>query len=124
MLAKVSPKGATSKIVYPCDKNFEETLGDLSAYDAVGWTGCSLTIYSGEPRVVKQIDLAKECYRRGIPQFGSCWAIQIAASAAGGTCAKNPRGREMGIGKCILLPLLLFLFRSRYHHMLPSMRSW
>lgn len=97
MLAKATPVPAEYKIVYPCDKGFEEDLGDLSKYDAVAWTGCSLTVYSGEPEVVKQIELAKQAFRLGIPQFGSCWAIQIAAVAAGGVCARNPRGREMGM---------------------------
>lgn len=39
----------------------------------------------------------------GLPQYGSCWAAQIAVAAAGGHCAKNPRGREMGIARKIAL---------------------
>lgn len=105
MFDRSSPVGATSDIVYPCDPDFPSDIRDINTdeYDGVGWTGCSLTIYSGEERVNKQIDLAKEFYKRGIPQFGSCWSIQIAAVAAGGVCAKNPRGREMGFARKITL---------------------
>ena len=38
-----------------------------------------------------------------MPSFGSCWAAQIAVVAAGGLCAANPRGREMGIARKITL---------------------
>lgn len=39
----------------------------------------------------------------GLPQYGSCWAAQIAVMAANGHCGKNPRGREMGIARKIAL---------------------
>lgn len=39
----------------------------------------------------------------GVPQYGSCWAAQIAVAAAGGHCASNPRGREMGVARKIAL---------------------
>lgn len=38
-----------------------------------------------------------------MPQYGSCWAAQIAVAAAGGHCAANPRGREMGLARKIAL---------------------
>jgi GMP synthase (glutamine-hydrolysing) len=38
-----------------------------------------------------------------VPSFGSCWAAQIAVVAAGGRCAVNPRGREMGIARKVAL---------------------
>jgi len=37
----------------------------------------------------------------GIPQFGSCWGIQLAVYVAGGEVKPNPKGREMGIGRKI-----------------------
>lgn len=39
----------------------------------------------------------------GLPQYGSCWAAQIAVTAANGVCGKNPRGREMGLSRKIAL---------------------
>jgi GMP synthase (glutamine-hydrolysing) len=67
------------------------------------WTGSDLTIYQLEPRVERQIELARKLYNLGINSFGSCWGIQMAAVAAGGKVAKSPIGREWGIAKDITL---------------------
>lgn len=101
MLHKASPWGAVSDIVYPCDADVEKL--DVEHYDGIAWTGCSLCIYSNAALVLKQIGLAKRLYATGIPSFGSCWALQLSATAAGGKCGLNPNGREMGIGRKIIL---------------------
>lgn len=87
MLHRCSPVGAQCDIVYPADEGF--AVPDMSLYDGVAWTGCSLTIYANEERVLKQIRLAESIYRLGTPSFGSCWSCQIAAVAApGGKCGE------------------------------------
>jgi GMP synthase (glutamine-hydrolysing) len=101
MLKRSSPVGAESDIVYPADTGFR--FPDIKGYDGVAWTGCSLCIYSEEERVLRQIEFARHMYELGIPMFGSCWSIQIAAVAAGGKCGLNPKGREMGIARKIHL---------------------
>jgi GMP synthase (glutamine-hydrolysing) len=35
--------------------------------------------------------------------FGSCWGLQVATVAAGGTVRKNPKGRELGFARGIML---------------------
>lgn len=75
----------------------------LEQYDGVIWSGSSLTIYDEDPRVKDQIDLARSILRHGVPSFGSCWAAQLAATAAGGSCRRNPRGREFGVSETISL---------------------
>ncbi len=71
---------------------------DLLAYDGYIWTGSDLTIYhDDDPRVTRQIELSRAIYEAGVPQYGSCWGIQMAAVAAGGEVKKNPKGREWGI---------------------------
>ncbi len=103
MLTGVSP-GSDADIVYPSDPGAELPAGEsLEGYDAVVWTGCSLTVFDDVPEVRAQIEFARQCYKAGIPAFGSCWAAQIAVVAAGGQCAKNPKGREMGIARKITL---------------------
>ena len=103
MLKDVQP-GSDCDIVYPSDPGAELPAGQaLSGYDGVAWTGCSLTIFDGIPEVRAQVDFARACYEAHVPAFGSCWAAQIAVIAAGGACAKNPRGREMGIARKIAL---------------------
>ena len=75
---------------------------DLSSYAGLLWPGCNLTVYHlDDPRVTAQLALARRGYEAGIPQFGTCWGIQMGAAAAGGTVAPNPKGREMGIGRKI-----------------------
>ena len=39
----------------------------------------------------------------GVPFFGSCWGLQVAVTAAGGSVRANPRGREFGFARRILL---------------------
>lgn len=103
MLRKCAPD-CTVDIVYPADPGCTLPQGAaLASYDGIAWTGSSLTIYADDPRVTPQIELAQAAYAARVPSFGSCWAAQIAAVAAGGRVAANPRGREMGIARKIAL---------------------
>lgn len=73
---------------------------ELASYDGLLWPGCSLTVFDVEKEsVTSQHDLVRRAYEEGIPQFGTCWGIQIAVYVAGGTVRPHPRGREMGIGR-------------------------
>ena len=104
MLQRCAP-GATADIIYPADPDAELPQGAaIEQYDGIAWTGSTLTIYdTDDPKVANQIEFARAAYRSRVPSFGSCWAAQIAAVAAGGTCAAHPRGREMGIARKITL---------------------
>ena len=104
MLQRCAPD-STVDIVYPADPDASLPRGAaVEQYDGIAWTGSSLTIYDdADPQVTGQIEFAREAYRSRVPSFGSCWAAQIAAVAAGGTCALHPRGREMGIARKIAL---------------------
>ena len=90
-------------LFYTSDPGVELPKGDeLKIYDGILWPGCNLTVYHDhDPRVTKLVDLSKDAYELGIPQFGSCWAAQMAVYAAGGKVAPNPKGREMGIARKI-----------------------
>ena len=59
--------------------------------------------HTDDVRVTSQVDLVRGAYEAGVPQFGTCWGIQIAVYAAGGEVKPNPKGREMGIGRKIHL---------------------
>ena len=75
---------------------------NLKSYDAYIWTGSDLTIYhTDDPRVTRQVELARAIYEAGVPAYGSCWGIQMAAYAAGGEVKKNPKGREWSIARNI-----------------------
>lgn len=104
MLKSLSPN-CTVDILYPADPGVELPTGTgLAQYDGLAWTGSSLTLWKeGDPRVVPQVDLMKAAYRNHLPSFGSCWAAQLGAVAAGGRCVAHPKGREMGIARKIHL---------------------
>ena len=90
-----------SEIVFPADSDC--TLPDISSFDAMLWTGSSLTSYHDVPEVRRQIDLMRAGLAAGVQGFGSCWALQIACLAAGGSVRLNPNGREFGLARKICL---------------------
>ncbi len=104
LLERHAPE-AESQVFYVADP--ENPLPDeeaLKGLAGVIWTGSDQTIYHDDrPEVARQIALARTLLRLGVPQFGSCWGAQMAAVAAGGRAARNPRGREWGFAKEIAL---------------------
>lgn len=104
MLGRLCPQ-ARFDVLFPSDPDAKLAPGvEIGHYHGVAWTGCSLTIHNAaDERVKRHIELARAAYRAGVPQYGTCWGIQIAAVAAGGTVAANPRGREMGLARKITL---------------------
>jgi GMP synthase (glutamine-hydrolysing) len=71
-------------------------------YDAVVITGSALHLGKQEPESMRQVEVARAVYSANVPFFGSCWGLQVAAVAAGGTVHTNPRGREMGFARKIM----------------------
>ena len=104
LLLKYMPD-AEYDIFYSSDEGV--TLPDaeeLAKYDGVLWPGCNLTVYHDhDERAVRLVDFCKLAYEVGVPQFGSCWAAQIAVYAAGGEVKPNPKGREIGLARKIYL---------------------
>jgi len=94
---------AQVEVGHPADADWQLPQGSrLADWDGAVWTGSSLTIHDeADLRVQRQVELARQLYQAGVPCFGSCWGIQLAVVAAGGTCARNPRGREFGISRKI-----------------------
>ena len=76
----------------------------LSDYDGAIWTGSSLSVLdASDPAVSRQIELARALLEAELFVFGSCWGAQVSAVAAGGSCRRNPGGREFGVGRRITL---------------------
>jgi len=91
-------------IVRPADEEPKLPNGvALADYDGVAISGSALNIYSREIAVERQIDFAKAVFAAGVPCFGSCWGLQLGVTAAGGSVIRNPRGREFGFGRRIML---------------------
>jgi GMP synthase (glutamine-hydrolysing) len=94
----------TIDVLYIADlENDLPTKKQLKKYHGIVWTGSSLTVYHDVPEVTRQIEFAKLVFEVGTPQFGSCWAAQVAITAAGGKCAAHPEGLEFGIARNITL---------------------
>jgi GMP synthase (glutamine-hydrolysing) len=89
-------------VVHPADG--ERLPAEPESYDGAAWTGSNLSILDvDDSRVTCQVDLARTLLGAGVASFGSCFAVQVAATALGGRCAANPKGREFGISRAIEL---------------------
>ena len=71
----------------------------LAAYDGMIISGSSLHAYDTEFVVTNQIAMVCAAADAGLPIFGSCWGLQIAAMAAGGVVEYHPVGREVGFAR-------------------------
>jgi GMP synthase (glutamine-hydrolysing) len=73
----------------------------LADFDGLMFSGSPLHIYDRVPEVTRQIDFARAAFRADAPIWGSCWGVQLATVALGGTVRRNPRGRELGVARAI-----------------------
>jgi GMP synthase (glutamine-hydrolysing) len=102
-LKRLQP-GLEVDIVRPADEEPKLPGGvALADYDGVAISGSALNISAREAAVERQVDLVKAVFAAGVPCFGSCWGLQLGVTAAGGSVIRNPRGREFGIGRRIML---------------------
>ncbi|MFD1703488.1 type 1 glutamine amidotransferase [Methylopila henanensis] len=95
---------ATIDVCYPADEgaNLPDGAG-VGSYDGAVITGSGLNLWKAERESLVQVDFARTIYDAGVPFFGSCWGLQVAAAAAGGEVKLNRRGREIGIARSIHL---------------------
>lgn len=101
LLGELWPEAAVD-VCFPADRGANlPDGGGLESYDGVAITGSALHIYDGGPAIEPQIEFVRSVYRSKTPIFGSCWGLQVATVAAGGTVHKNPRGREIGFSRRI-----------------------
>ena len=104
MLFQHIPDAETTILYASDDSTLLPNLEVLKTFDGILWPGCNLTVYhDDDERVQRMIEIVDLAFEAGIPQFGSCWAAQIAVYVAGGKVAVNPKGREMGVARKIYL---------------------
>eukprot|EP00940_MAST-03C_sp_MAST-3C-sp2_P002128 g2128.t1 len=90
--------------IYPCAAGFDVPEGDfLSNFDGACFTGSSMSAYSEEEDCTRQVEIMRRLFQNDVSCFGSCWGIQIAAVALDGKVELNPKGREVGVGRKIML---------------------
>lgn len=91
---------AACTLLYPADADETAPRGAaLAEFDAVVFTGSSLHVTDRVPAVTRQLDLMRAVFAAGVPAFGSCWGVQVAACVAGGEARRNPRGPEYGFAR-------------------------
>ncbi|MDR4305353.1 type 1 glutamine amidotransferase [Chelatococcus sambhunathii] len=91
-------------LCFPADLGANLPSGeDLAGYDGVAITGSGLNLWKAEKESLNQVEFARAVFEAGLPFFGSCWGLQVAAAAAGGDVKLNPQGREIGIARSIRL---------------------
>jgi GMP synthase (glutamine-hydrolysing) len=73
----------------------------LSDFDGVMIPGSPLHVYDPNPSVTRQIDFARAAFAASVPVWGSCWGLQLATVALGGSVRRNPQGREIPIARAI-----------------------
>ncbi len=73
----------------------------LSDFDAVMIPGSPLHVYDPDPCVTRQIEFVRAAFAAGVPVWGSCWGLQLAVVALGGSVRRNPKGRELPIARAI-----------------------
>ncbi len=96
--------GAITDILCAADPDCVLPAGAaLADYDGVVVGGSGLRAFNDVPEVRRQVDFARAVFEAKVPFFGSCWAVQVAAVAAGGVVAASPRGREIGFARKIEL---------------------
>lgn len=104
MLLRFMPAARIDVVSISCAKAAGFTP---SEYHGVCWTGSNMSLSSPTGAAIdivqRHLDLARHFFATGTPQFGSCWAAQLSAVAAGGTCIANPKGREFGVAREITL---------------------
>ncbi|WP_336486671.1 glutamine amidotransferase-related protein [Methylobacterium nigriterrae] len=93
---------ARPTVLNPADAEATLPAGaGLGDFDGLIVTGSELHVTDDSPAVRRQIALVRDGLAAGLPVFGSCWGVQVAAVVAGGRAARNPRGPEYGFARRI-----------------------
>ena len=102
ILRNLLKKDCNIVILHPAYKDDYIPPGvNLGDFHGIVWTGSLLNIYDFSSPIERQIELAKELFKKENKIFGSCWGLQVLATAAGGIVKKNPKGLEAVIAKNI-----------------------
>lgn len=91
-------------VIHAADRGQELPTGaSMDDYDAMVVGGSGLHAYDTTFEVQNQIELLKQFAKTGKPILGSCWGLQIAVIAGGGTVDLSPNGREVGVARKLKL---------------------
>ncbi len=84
---------------------YDEDLSDdtLDQADGVIFTGSSVDWDTSAPEAAPQRAAMERVFARGLPVWGSCNGMQLAASVLGGSVGASPNGVEIGLARDVQL---------------------
>lgn len=91
----------TVRIVAPYDTPVSDA--DLREIDGAIFTGSGVDWGVDAPQAAPLWDVMKRVFAAGIPSYGSCNGMQLAAVVLGGACVPSPNGREDGMARDVHL---------------------
>lgn len=97
---------ATCDVIYASEADTVLPTGAaLADYDGVIVGGSALNLPNNEdaPEIIRQVEFTRAVFESGVPFFGSCWGLQIAAVAAGGKVSTSPHKRELNLARKLAL---------------------
>lgn len=74
----------------------------LRRFDAVFFAGSPIQMHEGSPEATRASAFMRRVFASGVPAFGSCAGMQIAAVAAGGTSKRREPRMEAGFVRGIV----------------------
>lgn len=86
----------TLEIVVVAPYDMEQPL-DLSDFDGAVFTGSAVAWNTDDTRATPLAEVMRQVFAAGVPTYGSCNGMQLAASVLGGSVAASENGREDGL---------------------------
>ena len=88
-------------VVEPFDAPLNDD--DMDAIRGVVFTGSSVEAAMDAPECAPQREAMELVFRHGLPSWGSCAGLQLAATVLGGKIGASPKGVEVGLARELVL---------------------
>ena len=85
------------EVIYPYINN--EGIDDIDTFDGVVFTGSSVDWSTDAPQAEPLRRLMERAFTAGLPTYGSCNGLQLAAVVLGGAVTYSPHGFELGLAR-------------------------
>ncbi|MCD7111443.1 gamma-glutamyl-gamma-aminobutyrate hydrolase family protein [Rhizobium sp. DKSPLA3] len=99
-LRKLSPDATIATVC--CVEGPNDVSFDLGEYDGVLFAGSPIQMHQDTAEARSAAAFMTGVFASGIPAFGSCAGLQIAATAAGGRCKPRDAGMQVGFARDIV----------------------
>lgn len=90
-------------VVAPSAPGFAVRQVDLDGVAGVVLTGSGVAWAADAAEAAPHHAFLERVFAAGIPAFGSCWGLQVAAVVLGGAVGASPAGVELGVARSLTL---------------------